>query len=125
MGLRGLFVCKPGRSWLDSHRLKRYVDVLSISSEIPLREWSPIPAVGILVRDDSLETGRETQKKGGTDLKKLRVETKCIDPLLTPQDNPGRQVLEMRTRRGLFGKKVGVRLLFPLTNISSHLSVSD
>jgi hypothetical protein len=34
-----------------------------------------IAAVGIQVRDNSLEIRRETKKKGGTDLKQPRVQT--------------------------------------------------
>ena len=83
VGLRSHFDCKPGRSTLDSSCMIRYVDVLSISSEHSLRELPPLPAVGILARDDNLETGRETEKKGGTICSSCECKPSSIGPLLT------------------------------------------
>jgi hypothetical protein len=92
VGLRSRFDFKPAeRGTLDSSRLIRYVDVLSISSEHSLRERPPLPAVGILARDDNLEPGRETEKKGGNDLKQLRVQPKFHWPDSHQKDNPSCQ----------------------------------
>jgi len=98
--------------------------VLFISSESSLRERPPLPAVGILARDDNLEIGRETEKKDGNDLKQLRVQTKCHWPDSHPKGSSESPLLGMRTREGIFGKQVGLRLLSP-EHISSHLSVPD
>ena len=65
MGLQSLTPCTQGRRELNSHRSKRYVDVLSILSELSLRERLLTLVVCFLARDGSLETGRGTEKKGG------------------------------------------------------------
>jgi hypothetical protein len=89
--LQSLSACTLGRIEVNSHRQKRYLDVLSILRELSFRERPPQPAVGILVRDDNLETGREIEKKGGNDLKQLGVQTKALVQLLIQRDHPSRQ----------------------------------
>jgi len=59
-----------------SRRLKQPLHMPFIASELSLHARSPMPAVSYLARNDNLKPRRETQKKGGNDLKRQEVETK-------------------------------------------------
>jgi hypothetical protein len=115
-----LSACTQRRIEVVSRRLKQPLNMLFIASDLSLHGRSHIPAVSFLARNDNRKPRRETQKKGGNDLKRLEVETKYHWPTSLSSVSFESPVLWIKPRKVCFESSKAYSCYLP----SMHIAIS-